>query len=116
MFAVPNERFITFKTAVDWHSFLAGLDAEFINELQARATPEEWQALASQPTPSKTTDELIASVNSALIAGDTAAAIVSLGEIARIHGMSQVSEEADYRAKAFIAHSRRKVIQSSLPF
>jgi adenine-specific DNA-methyltransferase len=94
MFAVPNERFITFKTAGDWHNFLAGLQAEFISELEARATPEEWLSLASQSPEAKTKDELTAAINAALVAGDTAAAIVSLGEMARRHGMSQVAKKA----------------------
>jgi probable addiction module antidote protein len=93
MFDAPKSRFITFKTASDWNAFIAELPTGLVADLKARATPEEWiPEFQEQPARSKI--ELAGDINAALENGDTAAALVALGEIARLHGMSQIAKES----------------------
>ena len=87
---VPRQRSLTFKSQTDWDEFISGCSASLIEELRARATPEEW---ISSGAP-KTDDALAAEINAALATGNPASVVDVLGNIARAHGMTQVAKEA----------------------
>jgi probable addiction module antidote protein len=109
---VPAEQAVTFKTSQDWNAFLSHCDRELVEDLCARATPEEWLPVEPAPSrflealepsaveanpssfPSKTDEELTAEINDALASGDLATVVEALGCIAKARGMSQVAREA----------------------
>ena len=109
---VPDEQAVTFRTAQNWHAFLSRCDRKLVEELRARATPEEWlpvetpqsrflealesPAVEANPpvSPTKTDEDLTAEINAALASGDLATVVEALGNIARARGMSQVAKEA----------------------
>ena len=108
---VSDKQAVTFKSLNDWDRFLATCDDRFVEDLHARATPEEWKAPesaqssflealepaaaeAKAPVPAKSDDELAAEINAAFALGDLAAVVETLGTIARSRGMSQVAKDA----------------------
>lgn len=108
LFEAPEQAFVTFRTPADWHAFINRMGRDFVAELRDRATPEEWasspteqvdlppalQPAAVENSSLKTDEQLVSEINAALGTGDTASAVVALGEIARMHGMSQVAKDA----------------------
>jgi probable addiction module antidote protein len=108
---VPDKRTVTFKTMPDWIEFLSQCDHGFVEDLRARATPEEWvpvetsqssllealepSAIVAKPSSpfSKSDDELTAEINAAFASGDLASVVELLGSIAKARGMSQVAKE-----------------------
>lgn len=117
LFSVPDKRAINIKSRNDWDSFLSHCSEKLRDDLQERATPDEWQSdrQASlldaprattdetmrryQPQQSRTSasspseDELAASLEEALSAADSAGAVEALGSLAKKRGMSQVAQE-----------------------
>jgi probable addiction module antidote protein len=109
---VPDKQTVTFKTMQDWVEFLSRCDHGLVEDLRARATPEEWIPVESPqssffeaPEPSaieaqspsltsKTDDELTAEINAAFASDDLATVVELLGSVARTRGMSQVAKEA----------------------
>ena len=112
MLSVPDKQTVTFKTSHDWSAFLSRCARELVEDLHARATPEEWIPVAtrqssffeaSEPSavdakppsvPWRTDDQLIAELNTALASGDLAPVVEAIGSIAKARGMSQVAKEA----------------------
>jgi probable addiction module antidote protein len=92
MFEMPKSRFITFKTASDWNRFIAEQPPGLVADLKARATPEEWIA-EFQDQPARGKEDWVGHINAALANGDTASALVGLGEMAKLHGMSLVARD-----------------------
>lgn len=103
----------TFKAPGDWDQFISHFDSAFRNDLQKRATSDEWtpppvarqttfldtleptgDTQQSSPTSGKTDDEIAAEINAALATGDPTSAVDALGNAARRRGMSQVAKDA----------------------
>jgi probable addiction module antidote protein len=109
---IPEKQAIKFKTEHDWGEFLSRCDHGLVEDLRARATPEEWMPVEDSQSSfietlqpaivevelssllAKTDDELATEINAALASGDMATVVETLGSIARAHGMSQVAKEA----------------------
>jgi adenine-specific DNA-methyltransferase len=108
---IPQKEAVAFKAARDWAAFLSRCDRELIEDLRSRATPEEWMPVEDSPSnlveashaataeavppPQAVSDaDLTAEINAALAAGDLAAVVDKLGNIAKAHGMSHVAREA----------------------
>jgi probable addiction module antidote protein len=115
---VPEKSSINIKSAAQWNDFLSKCSVDLRADLQKRATADEWDPVATksqpsffeaqelaQPVPAKEgspaeamptnfEDELAATINAALAAGDPASVVDALGDIARARGMTQVAKEA----------------------
>ncbi len=109
---VADEETLTFKTADDWERFSSSFSVDLRNDLQKRATAEEWapartpqqasfldepapaaRATSGPALPTKTEDELEAEINVALAKGDPASVVDALGNIARARGMGNVAKK-----------------------
>ena len=108
---VADKETMTFKTADDWERFSSSFSRDLRNDLQKRATAEEWApayvpqqtsfldepasaagATGSPASSAKTDDELEAEINVALAKGDPASVVDALGNIARARGMGNVAK------------------------
>jgi len=105
-----------FKHINDWNKFISLAEPSLVQDLRARATPEEWSddtlphqrtflSVAEGAVSQSTIDEsALDTINQALAAKDTGAAIQTLGTIAKQHGMSDlartcgVARESLYRS------------------
>ncbi len=108
---VPENDTTTFKAINDWVQFISQVNSTFRNDLRKRATAEEWiswelpqQAKlfdSNEPSPEPSngtssninTEEMEATINSALAKGDAASLVHTLGNIAKARGMSQVAKD-----------------------
>ncbi len=117
---VPEKMPISIKTPNQWDDFLSRCSAELLADLRERATPDEWgpdrmsaqssfleplESLEEESAPkveleqsesalSTAEDELSASLNVALAAGDSASVVDVLGSMAKARGMTQVAKDA----------------------
>ena len=117
---VPEQTPISIKTPTQWDEFLSHCSAELLADLRERATPDEWEPDSTSAQPSffealespdikpmptvesgqtestlpTSEDELAASLNAALAAGDPASVVDVLGNIAKARGMTQVAKDA----------------------
>jgi adenine-specific DNA-methyltransferase len=117
LFSVPDKRAINIKTQTDWDSFLSHCSDKLRRDLHERATPDEWPSgqqaslldarkatidetpsrhetqQSKTPAASPSEDELAASLDAALAAADSVAAVDALGSLAKMRGMSHVAQE-----------------------
>jgi probable addiction module antidote protein len=114
LFSVPEKRAINIKTEFDWETFLGRCSDDLRRDLRERATPEEWQpgqqagfldtikgGPKDEPQAEErhkiasalSEDEVAASLNAALAAGDPAAVVDTLGNLAKVRGMTNVAKE-----------------------
>jgi probable addiction module antidote protein len=104
---VPEKETITFKTTNDWQLFITHLTSRFQDDLRKRATTDEWivpQSSAQsplfdakghpvEPSHSGAVDDVAAEINAALATGDPMAVVNTLGNAAKIRGMSQIAKD-----------------------
>jgi probable addiction module antidote protein len=106
---VPDKQTTTLKTPADWDDFISRCSPNFLADLRARATSQEWipseenlsdarESVRSSSEdlkpPANIGDELAADLNAALAAGDPATVVSVLGSIAKAHGMSRVAKDS----------------------
>jgi probable addiction module antidote protein len=104
---VPEKEAITFKTTNDWRFFITHLNSRFQDELRKRATADEWVVPENSEQPSlfesrhhaieisndDSAGDVAAEINAALATGDPMAVVNTLGNAAKIRGMSQIAKD-----------------------
>jgi len=104
---VPEKEATTFKTTNDWQLFVAYLSSPVQDELRKRATEEEWIVPENsieaslfeanrhliEASNSGAVDDVAAEINAAFATGDPMAVVNTLGNAAKIRGMSQIAKD-----------------------
>ncbi len=111
LFDVAGSAVLNFKSAEHWQRFLAKCTTKLITDIRERATEDEWGGEASDPQASlfaecdepigefaarqrsPSFEEAVSILNRALVSGDAATAMHTLGTIARDRGMSQIARD-----------------------
>ena len=104
---VPAKNHLTFRSGRDWQKFLDQCNAELVEALRQRATPDEWlppvdtkpaktnerEEIQLQPDGESFDESLTANINAAFAKGDMAVVVDLIGSFAKARGMSNISDQ-----------------------